>query len=119
MHGDEDTGDSTVALVSRDCERGIALRYSAASLPAFTLWKNTDTVGQGYVTGLEPGTSFCHPRPAEREAGRVPMLGPGEEVQFKVQVSVLEGAGAVAAARAEVEQLQKGRVPKEIRQGGS
>jgi hypothetical protein len=115
VHSDDQTGDSTVALIRRDGQRGVALRYSAASLPAFTLWKNTDTVEQGYVTGLEPGTSFCHPRPSERQAGRVPVLGPGEEVRYKVQVSVLEGAGAVAAARAEVEQLQKGRAPKVIR----
>jgi hypothetical protein len=115
MHGDEKSGDTTVALVSKDGERGVAIKYSAGTLPAFTLWKNTDTVEQGYVTGLEAGTSFCHPRPMEREAGRVPILGPGEEVQFQLQVRVLQGAGAVAEARAEVEQLRKGQAATEIR----
>lgn len=111
MHAEESTGKSLVALVSREGERGVALRYSEASLPAFTLWKNTDTLEEGYVTGLEPGTSFCHPRPSERAADRVPTLGAGEEARFELEIRVLEGAPAVAAARLEIGELRRGREP--------
>ncbi len=29
--------------------------------------ENTDTVKQGYVTGIEPGTSYAYPVTIERE----------------------------------------------------
>jgi len=31
---------------------GVAMRYQTDTLPFFTLWKNTDTEADGYVTGL-------------------------------------------------------------------
>eukprot|EP00967_Tisochrysis_lutea_P103980 scaffold157458_cov35-Tisochrysis_lutea.AAC.1 len=111
-HADEQ-GVSQVALISSDGQRGVSLKYTEANLPAFTLWKNTDTMEQGYVTGLEPGTSFCHPRPMERKAGRLPILGPGEEVQFVIQISALDGP-KVVAARNEIEALRKGRNPQVV-----
>ena len=49
-------GSTTVMLRNTAGDRGIKLQYNVAELPYFTLWKNTDTEKQGYVTGLDPGT---------------------------------------------------------------
>jgi Domain of unknown function (DUF4432) len=51
-------GSTTVMLHNRDGDSGIAISYNVDALPCFTLWKNTDTLKEGYVTGLEPGTGF-------------------------------------------------------------
>ena len=40
-------------------------------MPWFTQWKNTTSVADGYVTGIEPGTNFPNPRTYEGEQGRV------------------------------------------------
>lgn len=111
-HADAATGTSVAALVSAAGDRGVALTYSATSLPCFTLWKNTDAVAEGYVAGLEPGTSFCHPMPHERAKGRVPVLPPGGEQRFTLQVRVLRSASDVAEVRAEVGRLAAGRAPQ-------
>lgn len=56
---DTDTDWRTVAaLANATVSLGVALRYRPADLPAFSLWKNTDTERQGYVTGLEPSTNY-------------------------------------------------------------
>jgi len=99
------TGYTTVALVNSTSDRGVALRYKADTLPCFTLWKNTDTMEEGYVTGLEPGTGFCHPRAIERAAGRIPTLAPGASVVFDVEYEALHGAEAVQGAKAEICQI--------------
>jgi Domain of unknown function (DUF4432) len=72
--------DSEASLRSRRLRRsifnaagnlGVSVAFNIQQLPVFSLWKNTDTLVQGYVTGLEPGTSFAynrsilHDRPTE------------------------------------------------------
>uniref|UniRef100_A0A7S2GNE2 Uncharacterized protein n=1 Tax=Haptolina brevifila TaxID=156173 RepID=A0A7S2GNE2_9EUKA len=100
---------TSVALVNAEQDRGVKMRYNTATLPSFTLWKNTDTLEDGYVTGLEPGTGFPSPRPLERQAGRVPSLPGGSDVSFELQIQVLQGKEAVDAAKAEVSSIQAGR----------
>ena len=111
-HADPRTGVSLAALVGARGDRGVAVAYTAASLPCLTLWKNTDTVEDGYAVGLEPGTSFCHPMAVERAAGRVPVLPPGGQQTFSVAVRVLRGAREVDEVRSEVERLSAGRAPQ-------
>ncbi|MCX6361950.1 MAG: aldose 1-epimerase family protein [Armatimonadetes bacterium] len=68
---------------------GVAISYPQAALPCLTEWKQ---MGQGtYTVGVEPGTAFVSGRPAERAAGRVPMLAPCESRSFSLTVRVLEG----------------------------
>lgn len=56
----------------------LAVRFPVASLPCFTLWKNTGALADGFVTGLEPATGFPNFKAFERGQGRVPRLGQGE-----------------------------------------
>ena len=52
-------------------DKGVVLRFHNDQLPAFTLWKNTGGLRDGYVTGLEPGTNYPNPRPFEQARNRV------------------------------------------------
>jgi len=100
-------------MVNKAGDRGVAVRYDTKKLPAFSLWKNTDTLKEGYVTGLEPGTSFCYPKAVERAAGRVPKLEPGASVSFELEWKVLRDAAAVEGMKKEVAALQDGK-PSEV-----
>ena len=103
---------TTVMLHNAAGESGVAMTYDTRTLPHFTLWKNTDTETDGYVTGLEPATGYPFNRSVEREAGRVPKLEPGGEVVFDVEVRVLENAESVNATRAQIEQIQANQTPE-------
>jgi hypothetical protein len=58
----DDHGDTLAVLHNSGGDLGVSLGFNIQQLPVFSLWKNTDTLGQGYVTGLEPGTSFAYNR---------------------------------------------------------
>ncbi|MFT5239424.1 MAG: hypothetical protein ACI9OU_002574 [Candidatus Promineifilaceae bacterium] len=98
-----------VMLRNADGDRGAAMRFDTETLPYFTLWKNTDTLEEGYVTGLEPGTGFPYNRSVERRFNRVPRIGSGETRTFSMSVSVLRGSAAVSATEAEITALQADR----------
>jgi hypothetical protein len=86
--------------------RGLALRWDVRALPCLTVWKNTAAVADGYVTGLEPATSFPRFRALERAAGRVPTLLPGGRWEATWSIEVFDTPETVAAACAEVEAVQ-------------
>jgi hypothetical protein len=81
----------------------------------FSLWKNTDTQGQGYVTGLEPGTSFSYNRRYQRPLNLVPTIGPKEHKQFRISYSLLADKAAVDKALKQISEIQGGR-QTEVRQ---
>lgn len=82
------------------------LEYDTKTLPYFTLWKNTDTEKEGYVTGLEPGTGYAYTRAIEREGGRVPKLPAGESRSFRLTYTILPTKEAVSAVGREISDLQ-------------
>lgn len=92
--------------------RGVSLAWPVASLPCFTIWKNTTSEQDGYVTGLEPGTNFPNPRSFEASRGRVVTLGPGQKQSFAVRLEAHATPEEVAAAEAAVAQIAAGRSPR-------
>ena len=48
-------GKTEIGLVNRAGDKGVSMSYATDTLPYLTLWKNTPSLGEGYVTGLEPG----------------------------------------------------------------
>ncbi|MDE0838271.1 MAG: aldose 1-epimerase family protein [Kiritimatiellae bacterium] len=102
-----------VMLRNADGDRGAAMRFDTTTLPYFTLWKNTDTLEEGYVTGLEPATGFPYNRSIERRFNRVPRIGSGETRSFSMSVSVLSDSAAIKATEAEISALQADR-PSQI-----
>ncbi|MBL9127735.1 MAG: aldose 1-epimerase family protein [Verrucomicrobiales bacterium] len=108
----DSTGRSLAMLQSPRADRGVALGFSVAELPSFTLWKNLAATQEGYVTGLEPGTGFPFNRRVERLAGRVPKLAPGAQKRMGVDVTVLLSREDVGRAANEIKRLQGGRDPQ-------
>jgi hypothetical protein len=108
-------GDSLAVLHNRAGDRGVAVGFNIGQLPVFSLWKNTDTERQGYVTGLEPGTSFSYNRRYQRPLGLVPTIGPREQRHFQLSFTLLAGKADVEQALKRIDEIQDGR-PTEVRE---
>jgi len=97
--------NSAVMLHNRAADRGASMHFSLNELPYFTQWKNTDSLADGYVTGLEPGTSFPHNRKIEREAGHVQKLEAGGKQSFQLDVALHLDSSAVSAQKESIENI--------------
>jgi hypothetical protein len=103
----DDTGLTETLLKSPDGTKGALLSFNIRELPFMTLWKNEAPSKAGYVTGLEPGTSFPYPKPIERAAGRVPKLSGGESYHTKVTFKALVSGDEVESAVTSISKLQQ------------
>jgi hypothetical protein len=108
-------GETLTVLHNRAGSLGVSVGFNTQTLPVFSLWKNTDTQGQGYVTGLEPGTSFSYNRRYQRPLNLVPTIGAKEHKQFRISYSLLADKAAVDKALKQVSEIQGGR-ETEVRQ---
>jgi hypothetical protein len=112
-YGDEN-GETLAVLHNAARDLGVSLGFNIQQLPVFSLWKNTDTMGQGYVTGLEPGTSWAYNRSYQRALNRVPTIGPKEQRHFDITYTFLADKSAVDSALQQVQKIQHDR-PTEVR----
>jgi galactose mutarotase-like enzyme len=103
----DSVGQTQVLLQNGDF--GFQVAWDAVSAPYFTQWKNTRR-GM-YVSGIEPGNCIPEGQNSARQSGRLQMLAPGQEVRTSVTLSILDGADAVAQARARIDQLRQGGKP--------
>ncbi|WOX40922.1 DUF4432 family protein, partial [Serratia marcescens] len=87
-------------------DKGVAIQFDTRQLPVLTLWKNTDTLKQGYVTGIEPGTSYAYPVTVEREQKRVKQLQPGASAQFDLTYTLLHSKAQVADLEKKIADIQ-------------
>ena len=87
-------------------DKGVVLRFRNDQLPAFTLWKNTGGLRDGYVTGLEPGTNYPNARPFEKAQNRVVTLPVDGRYVAETTLEVLTTSQAVAAVETEIISLQ-------------
>ncbi len=91
-------GNTAAMLCAPDPQFHAALlSFNTRELPHFVLWKNEVPAAAGYVTGLEPATSYPFPRPFEREGGRVPTLQPGESRSMRLRIEILSSPESVRA----------------------
>ncbi|MBV8330091.1 MAG: aldose 1-epimerase family protein [Verrucomicrobia bacterium] len=114
LFGDE-AGMTEAMLKSADGSKAVVVSFNLEQLPFMTLWKNEGPAQSGYVTGLEPGTSYPHPKPFERAAGRVPKLAGGASHRAKVAFTVLTSREQVEKTAEEIRALQKA-VPQVLTQ---
>ncbi|AKK68180.1 aldose 1-epimerase family protein [Xanthomonas translucens] len=105
----DSAGKTLAALVNRAGDKGVSIAFDTHQLPALTLWKNTDTEKQGYVTGIEPGTSYAYPVTIERAQGRVKQLQPGQHADFELTYTLLADRAQVRDAEQRVTAIQGGR----------
>jgi hypothetical protein len=94
------------AVVNKKGDKGASIQFDTRQLPMLTLWKNTDTVKQGYVTGIEPGTSYAYPVTVEREQKRVKQLQPGASTQFDLTYTLLHSSEQVADTEKKIAAIQ-------------
>jgi hypothetical protein len=94
-------------------DKAVVLRFRNDQLPAFTLWKNTGGLRDGYVTGLEPGTNYPNARPFEKAHNRVVTLPVDGRYVAETTLEVLTTAQAVAAVETEIIALQ-GQHPPQV-----
>jgi len=99
-------GITKVALTNKDETKAVSVSFLLRELPCFTLWKNTAALEDGYVAGLEPGTSFPNPKPFERERKRVVNLKPNEKYHSEVILSVHLSKEEVLAVSREIERIR-------------
>ncbi|MBN3056455.1 aldose 1-epimerase family protein [Pectobacterium brasiliense] len=99
-------GKTLAALVNKAGDKGVSIAFDTHQLPLLTLWKNTDTEKQGYVTGIEPGTNYAYPVTIEREQGRVKKLQPGQSTTFELTYSLLSSTDAVQQTEQKVKAIQ-------------
>jgi len=103
----DDAGMTEAMLKSADGTKGALVSFNVRQLPFMTLWKNEAPAKDGYVTGLEPATSFPLPKPVERAAGRVPILKGGESYRTQIIFSALTSREEVEVAGAAINRLQR------------
>lgn len=99
-------GRTLAVLRDKAGNRAVSIRYSTAELPFLTLWKNTEALEDGYVTGIEPGTNYPNNRRFEREHGRVPILKPGGSHVMALEYGIHFGAAEVKPVVEEVARIQ-------------
>ena len=102
-------GRTTVALHNRDATRAVSMSFSVDELPYLTLWKNTTSLEEGYVTGIEPGTGFPYNRRVERQFGRVPKLRPGETRSFHLEIAIHDSQEEVQEVLERIAKIQGDR----------
>jgi len=100
---------TTVMLRNAAGDKAVTMSFSIVQLPYFTLWKNPTAIEDGYVTGLEPGTSYSLNRSVERKFGRVPKLAPHQSRPFSIDFTVLENNTDVQAAQSRIKAVARGR----------
>lgn len=105
-------GKTLAMLNNRRGDRGVAIGFDTHQLPLLTLWKNTDTERQGYVTGIEPGTNYAYPVKIEREQGRIKQLQPGQSTDFELTYTLLKDAEQVKLYQDKIKTLQGSNQPK-------
>lgn len=82
------SGFAEAALFNPELKLGIQLRWLAESMPVLTQWK---MMGLGeYVCGLEPATHAMATWEDLVKQGLPHTLAPGEEVQYELQLTILE-----------------------------
>lgn len=110
--GEDASGNTAVLLRNAAGDKGSSLHFHRRQLPCFTLWKNTQSEQDGYVTGLEPGTSLPNLRSFEREQERLIQLNPGESYRIDWGLAAHRTAGEVQAIERQIAEIQSGCEPK-------
>lgn len=105
-------GWTKVVLEDKRGERAVSVSFNLRQLPCFTLWKNTASLEEGYVTGLEPATNFPNQRSFERSQGRVLSLKPGQHYGAEVILAAHTGREEVGRLEEEMRKLQGSVEPK-------
>ena len=102
-----DANSSSLALLTNAAgDKATSVRWDVTELPYLTVWKNTASEEDGYVTGIEPATGYPFNRKVERKYGRVPRIAPGDTRSFTLDFAIHLGKESVDELIAEATQMQ-------------
>ena len=101
-----DDGSTLSMLRNAAGDRGVVVRYNTLQMPCFSQWKNTASVGDGYVTGLEPGTDHPNSKTFERQQGRLISLRPDASHEIELTIEVHDDATGVQSIQQEIATIQ-------------
>ncbi len=91
----DNAGNTSVALINKNLQLGVALHYSKNQLFNFTQWKQ---MGEGdYVMGMEPCNCYVGGRIDPRNANVVEYLEPGAVKNFDLTIEILNGLDEINA----------------------
>lgn len=102
----DEHGWSTSILKNKATNAAFAVHFNTQQLPCFTVWKNTQSLAEGYVTGLEPGVNLPNFRAYERQQDRLPKLAAGATYRSEFAWEFADNAADVAAMVDRVKALQ-------------
>jgi hypothetical protein len=85
-----------VAMVNERLGFGVEIEYDRREFPCLLQWQNL--VSGNYTTGIEPLTNHVLGKKGARERGELIELMHGETRSYSTQISVLDGAAAIAAS---------------------
>jgi hypothetical protein len=111
LYAGED-GRTRVLLKNAHGTQGVSLVYDVRELPCFSLWKNTTSVADGCVTGLEPATNYPNPRSFEGKQGRTVKLAAGAKTSFGLVLDIHATAGEVKQAEDAINEISKNKKRK-------
>ncbi len=117
----EDNGRTMAVLKNKKGNLATSVAWNTRQLPYLTVWKNTASEADGYVTGIEPGTGYPYNRNVERATGRLPKLKPGQTRKFRLDFGIHKGKGAVDRMLERVQTIQgkqAAKVTTDIPNGG-
>lgn len=81
------------AILNRRLKLGVAVAYSADTLPILVHWKSRRS--HDYTVALEPSNTYIMGRSKEREHGTLPRILGYESIRFKLELAVLDGDSAI------------------------
>ena len=105
-------GRTLAVLTNKANTLATSVGWNQKQLPYLTVWKNTASKADGYVTGIEPGTGYPYNRSVERATGRLPKLKPGQTKKFRLDFGIHQGKGAVNRIVEKVNNLQGEDAPQ-------
>ena len=95
-------GRVSVLLHNKKKNLGLQVSWNKKQLPLFTLWKALHDERDGYVTGLEPCTTYPMPRPTEREEGNLVTLKPGGSYKTQLTFDLFDDKASINKAAARI-----------------
>ncbi|MEZ6057845.1 MAG: aldose 1-epimerase family protein [Planctomycetaceae bacterium] len=99
-------GVVTTLLHNATADRGVTVEFKKSSLPCLSVWKCTQSMEEGYVTGIEPGTNYPNFKSYEREQGRVIRLAGGESYRCGISIEAHLSASAVSQVAENIRKSQ-------------
>lgn len=106
-----DVGGKTMAgMVNPEMNFGAYVAWRKEQLPVLVQWK---MMAKGhYVMGIEPATNRVGGRAAERKAGRLKMLKPGETANYDLEIGALTAKEDVVGFEKAVKAVMRKRKTK-------